>query len=121
MAKKKNSWVILILIIISFSMIVGFLKIYENNQENLMDIITLFSIPLVIGAIIFKHKEYNKNGKGFLLSSILLFVGLLLHYTGQEALIQGISHTVFLLMGTIIFVFNLLSLLCRFFKIDYAF
>ena len=83
-------------------------------KERIVDVITLFTIPSIIGALIIKS-EYKSNGKWFLFSTASLFAGLLLVKAGGGSLIEAVSGF-FLLAGTFAFVFNLLVLLVKLHK-----
>jgi len=115
MAKKNNSWKMLALVIVGSIMVAGFLNIYDELvKESIVDVITLFTIPSIIGALIIKS-EYKSNGKWFLFSTASLFAGLLLVKAGGGSLIEAVSGF-FLLAGTFAFVFNLLVLLVKLHK-----
>lgn len=68
-----------ILILVSGFMMLGFINIFfELFKSNVVNILTLFMVPSLMGGLIINSNEYRGIGEYFILSSGMLLIGFLL-------------------------------------------
>ncbi len=75
-------------------MLIGFSKLglpYMEDKNKLTEVLTLFTLPWIIGGLLLATNEYKKNGKIFLFSGTALYMGYFLFFSIEELLVKYIS------------------------------
>ena len=107
--KQQKGWIKFLIMILFFLLIMGFLNVYSKliESNNVADILTLFTLPAVIGALIVG--QYQKIAKGFILTTCILFFGFFMNYASAEKWVQ-FGSGILLLIGSGMLIYSLIDL-----------
>lgn len=86
----------------------GFMRLAEELfTKDLIGLITLFTLPAIMGALLANAKNYKMESKLFLIATSLLFIGLF-SMKIQIMLIDSFG-SIIVFLGGLIFIYSLLK------------
>lgn len=108
MNKKVSRIVDVAIVILAFLISIGgFMRIAdEYYTKDLVGLMTLFTLPAIIGALLANTTKYKKESKLFLIATLSLFIGLF----SMKSEIKGVDSvgSLMVFIGGFIYIYSLL-------------